>query len=377
MDTKEQKFLLKDYLFNESRVTKLAEQIAVVYPAFEKKKFIRTVVDRFPELELTPRIRWMSEQLKVFLPQDYREAVGILLASLPSPNDPTKTDNDFGEFIYAPYTDFVAKNGCNKKDLAFSLEALRQMTMRFSAEESIRYFINAFPEETMKTILTWSKDDHYHVRRLTSEGTRPKLPWAQKIVIDPKEAVPILDNLFFDKTRYVTRSVANHVNDLSKIDPSLVFSLLKKWQTSEKQDPKEMEYIINHSLRTLVKRGDKDAISFLNFSTDPQVSVSNFQIKDDQVVIGTALEFSFTITAQKDERLLIDYLIHFYNKARNGHNQKVFKLKKVALKKGESIIVTKKHPLKQMSTRTLYPGKHKLELQINGNKVAEKEFLLK
>lgn len=372
-----EKFSLKDALFNEKKVTQSATEIKKVYPEFKAGAFIKKVVGKFPELELKQRIRWISDCLKEFLPEDYRKATTVLVKSLPPPNDHTKTDNDFGDFIYAPYTDFIAINGCNRKDLQFSLQALKEMTMRFSAEDSIRYFINAFQEETLKELEKWSYDSHYHVRRLVSEGTRPKLPWAQKITLSVERAIPLLSHLYADNTRFVTRSVANHMNDISKIKPELVVETLKKWKAAKKQNAKEMEYIINHSLRTLVKLGYKDAIEFLDFSAEPQVSVSNFKILNQKVPLGQALEFLFDITADKDEALIIDYILYFPGKSGKGMNKKVFKIKKINIKKGQTIQVSKKHPLRAtMTTRKLQPGKHLLEIQINGKKMLQKEFEL-
>ena len=317
----------------------------------------------------------MTETLKNFLPANYREAVNILLRSLPPPNDPTKTDNDFGDFIYAPYADFVAQYGCNKKDVDFSLKVLKEITMRFSAEDAIRYFINAFPEETMNELLKWSTDENYHVRRLTSEGMRPRLPWAQKIILSPEKALPILDKLFSDKTRYVTRSVANHMNDLSKVNPELVLETLARWQKSNKQDAQEMDYIIKHSLRSLVKMGNKQAMEFLSFSADPEVVVSRISLKQNRVIIGSMVEFSFTVTAKKDERLLIDYVLYFQGKNGTMTNKKVFKLGRFEVRAGQKLVVNKRHRLgENMTTRKIYPGKHQIELQINGAKMGMKDF---
>lgn len=374
MDTK---FSLKDQLFNETKITKIADEIHNVYPPLDKVSFLQNTLQKFPQLELKERIIWISENLKQFLPTDYKQAVTVLLKSLPPENDPTKSDNDFGDFIYAPYAEFVAKNGCDEENLAFSLNALKEITTRFSAEDAIRYFINAFPNQTLAELLLWSTDIHYHVRRLASEGTRPKLPWSQKINISPEHAIPILDNLFSDKTRFVTRSVANHINDISKINPELAIKTLTRWKQSEKQNPKEMEYIINHSLRTLIKSGNKEAITFLNISTDPEVEITNFEITEPVIKIGETLTFSFTLIAKKDEELIIDYVLYFPNKKGDGNNKKVFKIKKVSLKNGQKLLITKNHPLREgMTTRTLYPGTHRIEIQINGNKVTEGVFEL-
>ncbi len=369
------KTLLKDLLFNEGKVKQITEEITSIYPRFDKTDFTKETVQRFPELELKQRISWIRECLRKYLPQDYRQAVDILLGSLPKPNNPDLTDNDFGDFIYAPYAEFVAMYGRNKSDLQFSLAALKEITQRFSAEDAIRYFINDFPDETLKELLKWTKDSHYHVRRLSSEGTRPKLPWSQKISIPPEDTLHILDNLFTDRTRFVTRSVANHLNDISKINPDLVLKTLNKWKSSGKQSQKEMEYIINHSLRTLVKQGYSQAFTFLNFSNQAEIILSEFEIANDQIKIGNKLGFSFTLKALKDENVLIDYIISFQNKKGEMNSKKVFKIKKLTMKKNQTLQVQKTHPLReQMTTRTIYPGKHNLAIQINGKIAASKLF---
>jgi 3-methyladenine DNA glycosylase AlkC len=311
------------------------------------------------------------------LPEDYQKAVSILLKALPSELDSEKTDNDFGDFIYAPYNDFVAAYGRGKKNLKFSLKILREITKRFSAEDAIRFFINDYPREALVELTKWSKDKNYHVRRLCSEGTRPKLPWSQKIVLEPGEALQILDNLFFDKTRYVTRSVANHLNDISKIDPQLVITTLKKWQQSKRQDPKEMEFITKHALRTLVKQGNTKALALLGFHPAAEIQVKDFCLTTPQVKIGEVVEFSFTITAKEKAKLAIDYIVYFQSKNGTQNNKKVHKIKVIEMQKGEVLSIDKKHPLRaNMTTRTLYPGKHALELQINGQSWGKKSFTL-
>lgn len=371
-----EKFSLKDHLFNKAKVEHIASALQHAYPAFQKKQFVQKVVARFPELELKARISWIAECLQQYLPGNYREATGVILRSLPAPNDPELTDNDFGDFIYAPYAEFVARYGCNKASLAFSLNALYEITMRFSVEDAIRYFINAFPEQTMKKLLEWSKDSHYHVRRLCSEGTRPKLPWAQKINIPVAAPIPILDNLFSDPTRFVVRSVANHINDISKVDPALAIDKLSHWKQSGKQTPKEMDYLIRHALRTLVKNGNPGAMKLLGVSHEADVRVSNFKMPA-KVKMNGILEFSFTIQAGEDAEVIADYVLYFQNKSGNGNNRKVFKLKKLTLARGESVVLTKRQVLReQMTTRRLFRGQHEIEIQLNGKPLGRKSFWL-
>ena len=377
IDSVKPKVLLKDILFNRAKVEQIASEIGRVYPSFKAREFVREVVSKFADLELKARISWIAECLKKYLPSDYIKAVKILIRALPEPNDSELSDGDFGDFIYAPYADFVANNGCTKKYLKVSLQALYEITQRFSVESAIRNFINAFPKETLKELLIWSKDSHYHVRRLSSEGTRPKLPWAQKIAISVAEPLMILDKLFSDKTRFVTRSVANHINDISKIDPEFAISTLIKWRKSGKQKENEMDYIIRHALRTLIKVGNPEAMKLLGFDHAPRVSVSKFFV-EEKVKMNTAVEFSFSITSKVDTAVIVDYIIYFQNKVGKLGSKKVFKLKKLSLVKNKTEAITKRHMFrKNMTTRTLYPGKHEIELQINGKVFAKSTFFLK
>ncbi len=372
-----ERFSLKDHLFNKTKVQKIAREIKNVYLEFEDKNFISKVVKQFPELELKERIAWIRQCLREFLPQDYRQAVKILLKALPPELDPKKTDNDFGEFIYAPYNDFVAFYGREKIHLKFSLAALKEMTKRFSAEDAIRYFINDYPKETLAELQKWSKDKNYHVRRLCSEGTRPKLPWSPKIILTPGEALPVLANLFSDKTRYVTRSVANHLNDIAKTNPDLVIRTLVRWEKSKQQNLTEMDFITRHALRTLIKQGNKQALTLLGYDNAPKIIVKNFSLVSEEVAIGSAAEFSFLVLAEEDVNLLIDYTLFFQDKKGGTNNKKIHKLKQLVLQKGESISIKKKHPLRaNMTTRQLYRGQHQIELQINGRSFGKVSFEL-
>lgn len=230
---------LKDQLFTREKVELIAGEIKHVDSAFKADEFVTMVVARFPELELKARITWITTCLERHLPRNFRKAASALVRSLPAPADPALSDGDFGDFIYAPYAEYVAQRGCTAEDLEFSLAMLRAITTRFSAEFAIRPFLDAFPDHVLTTLLAWTGDQHYHVRRLCSEGTRPRLPWAR----NP------------DPTRYVTRSVANHVNDVPKKDPELALDTLERWRNSGLQQPREMHYVIRHGARTL-RRAD-------------------------------------------------------------------------------------------------------------------------
>ena len=371
-----EKFSLKDQLFNLEKVEKISHEIEAVFPAFKKDAFTKEVVEAFPHLELKERITHICMTLHRYLPNAYENAIEILLLALPPELDIHREDDDFGDFIYAPYGEFVQTFGCNEKYLTRSLHALREITKRFSVEYAIRDFINNYPKETLEMLILCAKSENYHERRLASEGTRPKLPWAKKLTLDYHETLILLDLLFADKTRYVTRSVANHLNDISKIDAPLVLETLQRWQKSKKQNTQEMMFITKHALRTLVKAGDKDALAMLGFKHDVAVDIKIFALDTQSVSIGEALVFEVYLHAQEDAKILLDYIIHFRTK-QGKLSPKVHKFKQISLEKGESLTLSKKHLFKaNMTTRTLYEGEHSIALQLNGKVIATQHFML-
>lgn len=369
-----QRSLLKDRLFNRDKVATIAAQLSGAHRAFDTAAFERQVMSRLPELELKQRISWITDCLEAHLPVGYRRAVNVMLRSLPAPCDPQLLDGDFGDFIYAPYSEYVARHGCTREDLAFSLAALRELTTRFSAEFAVRSFINAFPDETLTTLTQWTADEHYHVRRLCSEGTRPRLPWATRLGTPADYAVPLLDSLYIDTTRCVTRSVANHVNDISKLDPDLAIDTLQRWTRAGQQGAKEMHYVVRHATRSLIKEGSPRALELLGVPLEPAVTVSNLTFPD-RVALGSELEFSFTIRAEQDTEVIADYVLHYPDTEGRLTGRKVYKLKRLSLAQREQATLTKRHLLRQgMTTRTIRPGRHELELLLNGRTHTKHSF---
>ncbi|SFV85707.1 DNA alkylation repair enzyme [hydrothermal vent metagenome] len=370
-----EKFSLKDQLFNQQKVGYLASRIKNVYPQFEEQQFNAQILQQFPALELKQRISCIRMQLEKQLPNKFESALTVILNALPAELDPSKTDDDFGDFIFAPLSDFVAKNGLQKQYLSLSFKALAEITKRFSCEDSIRYFINAYPEESWVFMQQMSQSDNYHQRRLASEGLRPKLPWCIGINIDYQKPLILLSQLHNDDTRYVVRSVANHLNDIAKIDASLVIQTLKKWQIENKQSKKEWDFLSKHALRTLVKKGNKSALKLLGFNANPKITVPNFNLKKSTLCLGDYLDFSFVIDAQKEENLMIDYKI-IYPTTHQRVSEKVFKIKQLSIKQNTCITVHKKHLFRLMSTKKLHAGKYQIHLQINGNIFGKAYFIL-
>lgn len=368
----EERFSLKDHLFNAEKISYLTGLLDPAIPGFDRLNFETEVMSRLPDLELKERIAWIAEVLSECLDPDFAVAADQIRASLPPPLDPSLRDGDFGDFVFAPFGKFVEDHGLDHYDTSITL--LKELTTRFSMEGSIRPFIAHRPEETLALFAGWARDPHYHVRRLVSESTRPLLPWAPRIEIDIRAPLPLLDVLHADPTRFVTRSVANHLNDIAKIEPALVVTTLGRWHESSSQDPAELDWITRHALRTLVKRGDPGALTLLGYSPEPHVDVAEIAVLTPEVLAGDGLRFSFSVTARRSEKLVVDYVIEFARK--NGRRSpKVFKLKRLDLGPGEKVTLEKRHPLRRdATTYRLHPGAHGLFIVVNGRPMGRAEF---
>ncbi len=365
-------FSLKDQLFNAEKARYLAGLFAAAGAGFDAGGFEARVMARLPELELKERITWIAEVLAGHLPDALPEAAPVILRALPAPLDPSKSDDDFGDFIFAPLGDLVAaKAVADHPELG--LDLLEEITQRFSMEWAIRPFLNHWPELTLARMEGWAAHGSYHVRRLVSEGTRSRLPWGQAVGLGLADALPLLDVLHQDRTRYVTRSVANHLNDITKKDPDLVLDRLSAWQAAARQERAELDWMASHALRGLVKAGHPGAMTMLGF--DPDAPVEAAVEIAAEARIGGALEFAVTLEAPARQPVLVDYIIHFQRPG-GKVSPKVHKLKQAVIE-GSALTLKKKHKLKgDATTFKLVPGAHRLEVQVNGRICAAAEFEL-
>lgn len=369
-------FSLKDELFNEAKVNALGMRFSKAHAPFSCEQFVSQVMNVLPELELKQRIEAIADALESQLPSDFEKACEIIVAALPLPLDPKKTDDDFGDFIYAPLGTYVARHGATKESLSVALRTLREITMRFSMEDAIRTFLDAFPEETLGRMQEWAHDDNYHVRRLVSEGTRPLLPWSGRISLSQQQTLPLLGMLYADPTRYVTRSVANHLNDISKHDPDAVLTTLHKWEVENKQKKSELLWMRKHALRTLLREGNQGAMKLLGYQVPPPVELSEVHLMRKKVRVGEVLEFSFVIHALKDCNVMVDYVIDF-QKANDKVAQKVYKIKTITMQAGDRVSIAKAHRfVAGATTLKFYPGKHKVTPQVNGQQFQGVHFTL-
>ena len=369
----EQNFQVRD-VFNEHVVNQLAANLARVWAEFDANGFRHSINARLKSLTFSERAALIRDSLWEYLPKDYPRALEILLKALP-PELPDCEFTGYDGFIVLPQNEFVAKYGLEHYNL--SMQALYEMTKRFSAEGAIRAFLLKYPEKTLAILSKWAQDENCHVRRLVSEGTRPRLPWAIQLkpfIEDPHPVLQLLEKLKTDPERMVHRSVANNLNDIAKDNPDEVVKTLRRWSRIEDDGT---EWLIRHAARTLVKQGNKEILAVLGYDSNAGITVSNIQLDNPAVKMGGDLSFSFEIRskAKESQNLVIDYVIH-HVKANGALAPKVFKLTTKRLKAGETLRISKKHSFRPISTRKYYSGKHTVEIQINGVKYGKAEFWL-
>lgn len=368
-----EKFSLKDHLFNARTLGQLADEYAASLPGFGRDAFLAEVLPGLEGRELKERLDWIADCVEKRLPQDFPAMADALEAAMPPELDPALSDDDFGQFIHAVPGILAVRHGLEEhRERAMAL--LHAATRRFSMEFYIRPFLDRWPRETLDDLDVWCGDPNYHVRRLVSEGTRPRLPWAPSISLDPLVPLRFLDRLFADPTRYVTRSVANHLNDIARLEPDLAVDRVRNWQTSGRQDATEMNWIAKHALRGLIKAGDPGAIRALGY--DPKLKVNcDIWVQTETVRIGQTLDFKVSLEAAEDAPVIVDYVIQFHRPGRSG--VKVFKLRTTRLVAGKALVIGKSHRMKgDATTFRLYPGHHAITVMVNGVMRAEGRFEL-
>jgi len=321
------------------------------------------------------RGRQIAEALRETLPQDYPEALSLLLKILPTAslgNEPQGME----AFYYLPLSFFIQLFGSAYPEE--SLEGIYQLTKVFTGEFCIRPFIMDHQELCLERLQRWTQDEDLNVRRLVSEGTRPRLPWAPRLPRfqrDPSPILPLLEALKDDPELYVRRSVANNLNDISKDHPQVVLSLLKAWKEGASS---QRLWLINHALRGLIKGGNGEALALLGYHRPQNLLVENSRITPQEIRIGERIKLSCTIRNQntKPVPIMVDGIVHFV-KASGERKPKVFKLKKGVLPPGGTMDVEKTIRLESMTTRKHYPGVHKVELMLNGIKQSFGDFNLR
>ncbi|MBT8247325.1 MAG: DNA alkylation repair protein [Acidimicrobiia bacterium] len=359
----DERFLLKD-MFNRETIGVIADAVAAADSRFDPAAFLASVFDdEWGDRELKQRMRHAAECLRAGLPDDYGAALEILVRAAPSA--------DAAGFAAMILSDFVEAFGID--DLAASIPALEVFTRNVSAEFAVRPFLVRYPDRMLEQMHVWAASDQPDLRRLASEGTRPRLPWGMALKqyqADPAPLFPLLEGLAHDPSEVVRRSVANNLNDIAKDHPDLVVDVLARWQDGSA----EVSGITRHALRVLLKQGHIGALRLLGFEPDPAVALSKLSVEPGTVPVGGKVSVRFTVrsTADEPQSVMVDGVVHYARPT--GATTKVFKWKTGELGPGETWSIERSVTLKPMSTRRIEPGIHSCEVQINGDRVARIEF---
>ena len=340
--------------FSPQLIDALGRELVAAWDEFPVQTWTRLANEGLEELELLERVNHLAVTLRACLPDAFETAAPII-ERLP--------DRDtFDGWMMLPVGYFVADAGIEHPHTALPL--LAALTPRFSSEGPIRPFIERHPEPTYVYLERWTRDPDEHVRRLVSEGTRPRLPWAPQlsdIKADPTPILPLLDVLFDDDSEYVRRSVANNLNDISKDHPALAVEIAIRWHDASTHG----DYVVRHGVRSLCQKGDPAALALLGLDHDVALELVELRLRPSAVRIGEAVTLEATIRSEHETRVVIDYVVH-YQGARGSRSGKVFKLTTRSLAAGEPTTVRKAHKFEHVSIRTIHPGPHRIELQVNG-----------
>lgn len=345
---------LKDE-YNKDFVKSLSINIAKEYNPFNDKLFFKQIINKnWESKELKERIRYISKKINEHLNIPYPEQLEVLKCIA----------QNYKGLQGMLFPDFVQVYG--QDDFKNSINALKLFTQYSTAEFAIRPFIEKYPKKTLNILIKWSNNKNKHLRRLASEGTRPKLPWASPLrgfIKDPSPCIPILENLKADESLYVKKSVANHLNDISKNHPDLVLEICKKWHGKNIHT----NWIVKHALRTLLKQGNKKALTIFGLDNANEIEIQNLTLSSSKIKIGDFIHFEFdVINNSKVKRdLRLEYKINFV-KSNGSTSGKVFQISEFSLKENSIKSFKRKQWFKELTTRKHYPGTHKITLIVNG-----------
>ncbi|MDF7823194.1 DNA alkylation repair protein [Pontiellaceae bacterium B12227] len=364
---------MKDGL-GEAAVQRIAASLSKAWKPFPADTFSAAALNGLEELELKERVQHLIQALHTVLPSDFPEAAAILIKIKPV-WDRGNPDDNLAGFAAWPIVDYISEYGLGHPET--SLAALKELTPLFSAEFAIRPFIINHFELTFQCLEKWTADPDEHVRRLASEGARPRLPWGQQLpqfIADPSPVFQLLENLKDDPSEYVRRSVANNLNDISKDHPQQVIAVCKRWK---KGAGKNRDWIIRHATRSLVKTGHPKIFGLLGYTENPQLNFQSLEVFPLEIQLGEAIEFSFKLhsTHAEPQSIVIDYAIH-HVKASGKTAPKVFKFRTLEIGPGETMELSKKHAIRPITTRKYYPGEHAVEILINGKTFGRVDFTL-
>ena len=366
-------------LISPSLVECIAAHLSRHVSAQASRALVTAVLPKLQNLELKARVQLIADEMTRLLPEDTASRNEILLAILHPDTDLKTLARESSEQGIAgwgiwPLSLVVGQHGLDAFDSSMAL--LREMTMRSTSEFAIRYFLQADQARALSIMEQWLDDPNEHVRRLVSEGSRPRLPWGmrlQALCKDPTPALPLLEALKDDPSEYVRRSVANHLNDISRDNEAVAIALASRWMTDA---GKERTALVRHGCRTLIKAGNPQILALFGYET-PQIELGPLALSCEQLTLGESVEISIHLqsTATTMQKLIIDYTV-FHQLANGKRSAKVFKGGVVTLPAGQGLTFSRTHTFRPVTTRRYHAGQHAIAFRVNGVDTEEAVFEL-
>ncbi|MBS7232678.1 DNA alkylation repair protein [Flavobacterium psychroterrae] len=362
--------LIKD-IYSVAFYENFGQAFAEVDPNFDKQKFIDAIYEgNFAQKEWKDRMKHTTVVLHQFMPENFPEAVSLIDKIIENLKKNKFTEGNLAFIFFADYIEIYGID-----DFKTSAKAFVSITQFISCEFAVRPFIIKYKEKMIEEMTKWSLHENHHVRRLSSEGSRPRLPWAMAIPFlkkDPSSILPILENLKNDTSEYVRRSVANNLNDIAKDNPQIVLEIAGKWFGINK----ETDGIIKHGCRTLLKQGHPEILRHYGLEST-NIELSNFEIKTPIVKIGDHLQFQFHLNNTNDDAktIRLEYAVH-YKKSKGHLAKKVFKISEKIYQPNQLIKVDRNQSFKIITTRVFHTGIHQLSIIINGTESEVLDFEL-
>ena len=362
--------LIKD-IYSPAFYNKFTEAVKSIHHSFDKEGFMTAVLGNgFEQMEWKDRMKHTTRCFHQFLAADFPEAVQLIKNII----DKLRADGqDQGGLAHIFLADYIETYGLD--DLENAVSAFEFITQFISCEFAVRPFIIKYGDQMIKEMVSWSKHKNYHVRRLSSEGSRPRLPWAMAIPAlkrNPEPILPILENLKTDPSEYVRRSVANSINDIAKDHPDIVIALAARWQGISK----ETDAIIKHGSRTLLKQGHVDILKQYGLESG-KIAVQDFRILTPEVKIGESVEFAFSITNQNPASHTVRLEYGIYYKKSKGHlARKVFKISEKVYEPNVTVNINRKQSFRLITTRVFHVGEHQVSIIVNGEEKGLLDFVL-
>lgn len=358
-------------MYNEGFLRSFGRILQGAYDTFDIEGFVAEAMrEPWEELELKARMRRITETLGTYLPARYEQALAVLY----------EVDKECTGFPYLIFPDFVEVYGQAEEHWALSVAALERFTQGSSAEFAVRPFLLRDPQRMMEQMLIWSRHSNEHVRRLASEGCRPRLPWGQALPVfklDPSPVLPVLEQLKDDPSLYVRKSVANNLNDIAKDHPGVVIGIARRWMGASTRT----NWIVRHGCRSLIRKANPEIMALFGYAGEEEsaslVAAAALTVDPDVLRIGESCVLSYELRVREGEpvRIRVEYGIDFV-KAGGKTSRKLFLLSDKTVPGGARLSAVRTHRWADLTTRRHYPGGHRIALLVNGREVASTELIL-